>query len=78
MIELVSIIIKSKKVFAMYLKIFTTTQQNTLKVLAARGGVGLFDKRVLIGYDIETLSLQSAIKSLMEKGVLFKLCLKFL
>ncbi len=72
MAKYVNSIIKSKKDFGMYLETFTTAQQNTLKVIAVSGGVNLFDEKVLIRYDIKTSSLQSAIKSLMEKGIVFK------
>jgi len=72
MVNLVSVIIKSKKDFGIYLETFTTAQQNTLKVIAVSSGVNIFDEAVLIEYDIKTSSLQSATKSLMDKGVLFK------
>ncbi|PHQ88384.1 MAG: hypothetical protein COB42_08960 [Sulfurimonas sp.] len=72
MMKYVALIIKSKKDFGMYLDTFTTAQQNTLKVIAINEGANLFDEKVLLDYDIKSSSLQSALKSLMEKGVVFK------
>lgn len=65
-------IIKKKKDLAVLLDTYTVAQQNTLKIIAVNDGINLFEDNLVSDYDIKISSIQSALKSLIEKGVVFK------
>lgn len=47
---------------------YSQSQQNALKLLAACGGVNIYDKYLLDEFFIEKPSLQSAVRSFLKKG----------
>ena len=69
-IEYINDILKRKKDLGVLLDTYTTTQQNALKIIAVSNGTNMFEDSLLRDYDIKTSSLQSALKSLIEKGVI--------
>lgn len=72
MSECIKNILKKKKDLSSVLDAYTTAQQNTLKILAKSDGNKLYESEVLNEFDISKATLQSAIKSLSAKGVVFE------
>ena len=64
--------IRRKQDLGALLDTYTTAQQNTLKIIAICDGINIFEDRVVSEYDIKVSSIQSALKSLIEKGIVFK------
>ncbi len=71
-IDYIEKIIKRKKDLGVLLDTYTTAQQNTLKIIAVSNGVNIFEEALVKEYDIKVSSIQSALKSLIEKGIVFK------
>ena len=67
----VSIILSKKKELGALLDAYTTPQQNALKIVAKTNGKNIYDKDLLNEYDIAKGTMQSSIKSLKDKGILF-------
>lgn len=69
--DYVDSIIRSKKDLGALLDTYTINQQNALKIVAKTNGAGVFAKDILEEHEITKSACQSAISSLLEKGVLF-------
>ncbi|MEA2098502.1 MAG: ATP-binding protein [Campylobacterota bacterium] len=73
MINFIESIIERKKDLAVLLDTYTTAQQNCLKIIAISDGMNIFEDDLVGAYDIKVSSIQSALKSLMDKGIVFKI-----
>ncbi len=64
-------IIGQKQELAIILDTYTTNQQNALKLIAYMNGNNIYAKEALKRYSLTKATLQSAIKSFIDKGILF-------
>ncbi len=71
--EYIEYVISRKKDLNVLLDTYSTAQQNTLKIIASLDGINIFQENTLAEYDIKSSSLQSALKSLIQKGIVFKI-----
>ena len=69
--ECVSMILSKKKDLAALLDAYTTPQQNALKILAKTNGKNIYTQTLLDEFDLTKPSLQSAVKSLSSKGIIY-------
>jgi len=65
-------IIGQKQELAIILDTYTTNQQNALKLIAYMDGNNIYSITALKRYSLTKAALQSAVKSFVEKGILFE------
>jgi len=65
-------IIEQKQELGTILDTYTINQQNALKLIAFMNGNNIYSKEALKRYALNKAALQSAVKSFVEKGVLFE------
>ncbi len=70
--ECVSVILSKKKDLAALLDAYTTPQQNALKILAKTNGKNIYTQTLLDEFDLTKPRLQSAVKSLISKGIIYE------
>lgn len=70
--EYINRIIKNNKDLGVLLDTYTINQQNTLKIVAKMNGKNIYNKEILDEYGISKGACQTAINSLLTKGVIFK------
>jgi len=64
-------VLKSRSELGQILDSYSTPHQNTLKILAVSDGVNIYDNELLETYEIKKGTLQSSVKSLLTKGMIF-------
>lgn len=68
----VAIILSKKKDLGALLDAYTTAQQNALKIIAKTNGKSIYEKKLLDEYDLSKGTMQSSVKSLITKGIIFE------
>jgi len=64
-------VLKSRSELGQILDSYSTPHQNTLKILAASDGVNIYEAELLEIFEIKKGTLQSSVKSLLMKGMIF-------
>ncbi|PCI30947.1 MAG: hypothetical protein COB67_00390 [SAR324 cluster bacterium] len=65
-------ILAKKKDLGALLDAYTTPQQNALKIIAKTNGNSIYEKEILNEYDVSKGTMQSSVKSLNAKGIIFE------
>ena len=66
------IIEREEDLFAIEMDNLTPNQKKALKIVVEKNGINLYDEQYLAKYRIKTGSIQTALKSLIEKDILDK------
>jgi hypothetical protein len=72
MAEMIKRVITKKTYNAQLLNRYTTAQQNGLKLIAITDGYNLYSKPLLEKAQLTKATLQSAVRSLLKEGIIFK------
>ena len=72
MAEMIKRVISKKTYNAQLLNRYTTAQQNGLKLIAITDGYNLYSKPLLEKAQLTKATLQSAVRSLLKEGIIFK------